>query len=175
MRLGFPRPREVSDSPLYTGRFFAEEAERWESETRSRAVSRRPPGTWRGRAGSGAREERKGEAKDELKREEREASRQEAAAQRETENAERRAQRAADRERSKAQPQKARARSERGKAEAKATEVEGLERRTGGSGSRASAKGQSKDELYAEAQRLDIDGRSSMNKDELRRAVGRAR
>ncbi|MEJ7718090.1 MAG: hypothetical protein WKF31_09055 [Thermoleophilaceae bacterium] len=29
--------------------------------------------------------------------------------------------------------------------------------------------------LYAEAQRLDIDGRSSMNKDELRRAVERAR
>jgi hypothetical protein len=32
-------------------------------------------------------------------------------------------------------------------------------------------KGRTKDQLYAEAQDLDVDGRSSMTKDELRRAV----
>lgn len=33
------------------------------------------------------------------------------------------------------------------------------------------AKGRTRDQLYAEAKKLDVDGRSSMNKEELRRAV----
>src|SRR3954465_10885793 len=35
------------------------------------------------------------------------------------------------------------------------------------------AKGRTRDQLYEEAKRLDIDGRSSMNKDQLERAVER--
>jgi uncharacterized protein YjbJ (UPF0337 family) len=59
----------------------------------------------------------------------------------------------------------------------KAREVENLERKTGGRGRRRGGGGgaESREELYAEAQRLDIKGRSNMNKDELRRAVERAR
>jgi uncharacterized protein YjbJ (UPF0337 family) len=56
----------------------------------------------------------------------------------------------------------------------KAREVENLERKTGGR--RGGAGGaESREELYAEAQRLGVKGRSNMNKAELRRAVQRAR
>jgi hypothetical protein len=47
-------------------------------------------------------------------------------------------------------------------------------RQTGSSGSQ-SDRGPTRDELYAEARRLDIEGRSKMNKKELERAVGRVR
>ncbi|CAD5922312.1 MULTISPECIES: plasmid stabilization protein [Streptomyces] len=43
----------------------------------------------------------------------------------------------------------------------------------GGERSHRGAKGPTKDQLYEEAKRKNIDGRSSMNKDELRKAVGR--
>ncbi len=43
----------------------------------------------------------------------------------------------------------------------------------GGERSHSGAKGPTKDQLYEEAKRRHIDGRSSMNKDELRRALGR--
>jgi len=51
-------------------------------------------------------------------------------------------------------------------------------RRSGGSSrstSRASGTGRTKEQLYAEARRLDIPGRSKMNKGELQRAVDRRR
>lgn len=59
----------------------------------------------------------------------------------------------------------------------KAREVENLERKTGGRGRRRGGSGgaETREELYAEAQRLGIRGRSNMSKDELRRAVARAR
>jgi hypothetical protein len=37
------------------------------------------------------------------------------------------------------------------------------------------AKGRTRDQLYEEAKQLNIDGRSSMNKDQLERAVERQR
>ncbi|MFD3975358.1 plasmid stabilization protein [Streptomyces cyaneofuscatus] len=43
----------------------------------------------------------------------------------------------------------------------------------GGERSHRGAKGPTRDQLYAEAKKKNIDGRSSMNKDELRKAVGR--
>ncbi|MGW9301925.1 MULTISPECIES: plasmid stabilization protein [Streptomyces] len=43
----------------------------------------------------------------------------------------------------------------------------------GGERSHQGAKGPTRDQLYAEAKKKNIDGRSSMNKDELRKAVGR--
>ncbi|MFE6685125.1 plasmid stabilization protein [Streptomyces sp. NPDC057743] len=43
----------------------------------------------------------------------------------------------------------------------------------GGERSHRGAQGPTKDQLYEEAKRRHIDGRSSMNKDELRRALGR--
>ncbi|MGH4033045.1 plasmid stabilization protein [Actinomycetota bacterium Odt1-20B] len=43
----------------------------------------------------------------------------------------------------------------------------------GGSRSHQGAQGRTKDQLYAEAQRKNIKGRSSMNKAELAKAVGR--
>lgn len=128
----------------------------------------------------GRQEERKGDAKDELAREDQEATRQEAKAKRERDKAETRAQSAAARERAKAEPDQRKARESRGKAARKAGEVESLERKTGESAStRPSRRAQggdarTREELYAEAQRLDIDGRSSMNKSELEAAVKRA-
>ena len=128
----------------------------------------------------GRQEERKGDAKDELAREDAEAARQEAKAKRERDKAETRAQSAAARERAKAEPDQRRARESRGKAARKAGEVESLQRKTGGgsaprSGGRASGDGApTREQLYAEAQRLGVEGRSSMNKAELERAVKRA-
>ncbi|MFB8052815.1 plasmid stabilization protein [Streptomyces rubiginosohelvolus] len=43
----------------------------------------------------------------------------------------------------------------------------------GGERSHKGAQGPTKDQLYAEAQRKNIDGRSSMNKEQLRKALGR--
>ncbi|MGI5399218.1 plasmid stabilization protein [Streptomyces sp. CA-135486] len=43
----------------------------------------------------------------------------------------------------------------------------------GGERSHRGAQGPTKDQLYEEAKKKNIDGRSSMNKDELRRALGR--
>ncbi|MFE7311568.1 plasmid stabilization protein [Streptomyces sp. NPDC057555] len=43
----------------------------------------------------------------------------------------------------------------------------------GGERSHRGAEGPTKDQLYEEAKRRHIDGRSSMNKEELRRALGR--
>lgn len=45
--------------------------------------------------------------------------------------------------------------------------------RRGGKRSHSGARGRTKDQLYAEAKRKGIKGRSSMNKSELERAVGR--
>ena len=45
--------------------------------------------------------------------------------------------------------------------------------RRGGLRSHSGAAGPTRDQLYAEAQRKNIRGRSSMTKDELRRALGR--
>ncbi|MFD3816781.1 plasmid stabilization protein [Streptomyces rubiginosohelvolus] len=43
----------------------------------------------------------------------------------------------------------------------------------GGERSHKGAQGPTKDQLYAEAQKKNIDGRSSMNKEQLRKALGR--
>ncbi|MEV7846451.1 plasmid stabilization protein [Streptomyces cyaneofuscatus] len=43
----------------------------------------------------------------------------------------------------------------------------------GGERSHRGAQGPTKDQLYEEAKKKNIEGRSSMNKDELRKAVGR--
>ncbi|MER6047957.1 plasmid stabilization protein [Streptomyces sp. NPDC001793] len=43
----------------------------------------------------------------------------------------------------------------------------------GGERSHRGAQGPTRDQLYEEAKKRHIDGRSSMNKDELRRALGR--
>ncbi|MFJ5675825.1 plasmid stabilization protein [Streptomyces sp. NPDC093097] len=43
----------------------------------------------------------------------------------------------------------------------------------GGARSHRGAEGPTKDQLYEEAKRRHLDGRSSMNKEELRRALGR--
>ncbi|MFF8958049.1 plasmid stabilization protein [Streptomyces sp. NPDC014894] len=45
--------------------------------------------------------------------------------------------------------------------------------RRGGQRSHSGAQGPTKDQLYAEARKKNIDGRSSMNKDQLRKALGR--
>ncbi|WP_263172256.1 plasmid stabilization protein [Streptomyces sp. SCSIO ZS0520] len=42
----------------------------------------------------------------------------------------------------------------------------------GGSRSHSGAEGPTKDQLYAEARKKNVEGRSSMNKEELRRALG---
>ncbi|MFE5960864.1 plasmid stabilization protein [Streptomyces rubiginosohelvolus] len=43
----------------------------------------------------------------------------------------------------------------------------------GGDRSHKGAQGPTKDQLYAEAKKKNIDGRSSMNKEQLRKALGR--
>lgn len=45
--------------------------------------------------------------------------------------------------------------------------------RRGGKRSHSGPGGPTKDQLYAEAQRRNVDGRSTMNKDQLRKALGR--
>ncbi|MFF8606614.1 plasmid stabilization protein [Streptomyces sp. NPDC015346] len=55
----------------------------------------------------------------------------------------------------------------------KSSSQRGGERSRGGSsgGSRGGSEGQTYDQLYAEAKRRDIHGRSSMNKEELKRSL----
>ncbi|MFE6042141.1 plasmid stabilization protein [Streptomyces sp. NPDC056452] len=43
----------------------------------------------------------------------------------------------------------------------------------GGQRSHSGAKGPTKDQLYEEAKRRNVDGRSSMNKEQLRKSLGR--
>ncbi|WP_031082221.1 hypothetical protein [Streptomyces sp. NRRL WC-3549] len=43
----------------------------------------------------------------------------------------------------------------------------------GGQRSHTGAKGPTRDQLYEEAKKKNVDGRSTMNKDQLRKAVGR--
>ncbi|MFI1018636.1 plasmid stabilization protein [Streptomyces sp. NPDC020965] len=43
----------------------------------------------------------------------------------------------------------------------------------GGQRSHSGAQGPTRDQLYAEARKKNIDGRSTMNKDQLKRALGR--
>ncbi|MGW0858516.1 plasmid stabilization protein [Streptomyces sp. NPDC002690] len=45
--------------------------------------------------------------------------------------------------------------------------------RRGGERSHRGAQGPTRDQLYAEARKKNIDGRSSMNKEQLRKALGR--
>ncbi|AQU65301.1 plasmid stabilization protein [Streptomyces niveus] len=45
--------------------------------------------------------------------------------------------------------------------------------RRGGERSHSGAQGPTRDQLYAEARKKNVEGRSSMNKEQLRKAVGR--
>ncbi|MCX5402053.1 plasmid stabilization protein [Streptomyces sp. NBC_00102] len=53
------------------------------------------------------------------------------------------------------------------------TEDEKSAYQRGGERSHRGAQGPTKDQLYAEAKRKNVDGRSSMNKEQLRKALGR--
>ncbi len=104
----------------------------------------------------GGQEERKGEAKEELVEREIQAERQEARAERAEADAARQARAVAEREEAKVEQAHARA-------DAKASEIDQLDRNT--SPGRLEDE-RSKDELYEDAQALDVPGRSDMNKDE---------
>jgi uncharacterized protein YjbJ (UPF0337 family) len=124
----------------------------------------------------GAQEERKGEAKEEAAREEARAEQVAADAETRQEAAERRAEAAAEREFEKAdreiEAEQARAEAAQSRAERKEGEVESLEHSTNPD---ALADDASRDDLYEEAQRLGIEGRSDMTKDELAEEVARRR
>ena len=68
-------------------------------------------------------------------------------------------------------------RSSGSSARTKARSTSGLARRTSSSASRRSSGGatKTKEQLYAQAKRLKIEGRSSMTKQQLERAVARAK
>ena len=68
---------------------------------------------------------------------------------------------------------KERARSGEAKQASKTSTEDISSGRRGGLRSHSGSKGRTKDQLYAEAQKKNIHGRSSMNKAELARAVGR--
>ncbi|ROQ63726.1 hypothetical protein EDD93_6472 [Streptomyces sp. 840.1] len=69
---------------------------------------------------------------------------------------------------------KERARSgESGQASKTSTQDKKSAYRRGGERSHQGAQGPTKDQLYQEARKKNIGGRSSMNKDELRKALGR--
>ena len=122
----------------------------------------------------GKQEERKGDAKEEQARAEARAERAEQTAEERQQEAERRAEAAAEREFEKAdreaEQEQARVEGAQARAEAKAQEVEELERKTDPD---ALADRKTKDELYDEAQDLDVPGRSDMTKDELAEEVSR--
>jgi uncharacterized protein YjbJ (UPF0337 family) len=122
----------------------------------------------------GRQEERKGEAKEEQARAEARAEQAEQSAEQRQEEAERRAQAAAEREFEKAdretEQEQARADAVKERADRKAEEVDALERSTNPQALEDSA---TKDELYDEAQDLDIPGRSDMSKDELADEISR--
>ena len=111
----------------------------------------------------GSQEERKGEAKEELVEREIQAERQEARAEGAEADAARQARAVAEREEAKVEQAHTRA-------DAKAAEIDQLDRST--DPGRLEAE-RSKDELYEEAQALDVPGRSDMNKDELADEVRR--
>ncbi|MFF3397663.1 plasmid stabilization protein [Streptomyces sp. NPDC002659] len=68
---------------------------------------------------------------------------------------------------------KERARSGESRTASKSSVEDMSSSRRGGRRSHSGAEGPTYDQLYAEAQRRNIRGRSSMNKDELKRSLGR--
>ncbi|HET6353994.1 plasmid stabilization protein [Streptomyces sp.] len=68
---------------------------------------------------------------------------------------------------------KERARSGESRTASKSSMEDMSSSRRGGKRSHSGAEGLTYDQLYAEAQRRNIHGRSSMNKDELKRSLGR--
>jgi uncharacterized protein YjbJ (UPF0337 family) len=122
----------------------------------------------------GKQEERKGDAKEEQARAEARAEQAEQTAEQRQEAAEARAEAAAEREFEKAdreaEQEQARVDVAESRAEAKAEEVADLERKTDPD---ALADRKTKDDLYDEAQDLDVPGRSDMSKDELADEVSR--
>ncbi|WP_406306503.1 plasmid stabilization protein [Streptomyces sp. NBC_00879] len=68
---------------------------------------------------------------------------------------------------------KERARSGESRTASKSSIEDMSSSRRGGKRSHSGAEGPTYDQLYAEAQRRNIHGRSSMNKDELKRSLGR--
>ncbi|MFI9722015.1 plasmid stabilization protein [Streptomyces sp. NPDC052396] len=68
---------------------------------------------------------------------------------------------------------KERARSGESKTASRTSTQDISSSRRGGLRSRSGAQGPTKDQLYAEARKKNIHGRSDMNKEELRKALGR--
>ncbi|TVL88669.1 plasmid stabilization protein [Streptomyces sp. SAJ15] len=67
---------------------------------------------------------------------------------------------------------KERARSGESKSASRSSTQDMSSGKRGGQRSGKGSQGQTYDQLYAEAQRRNIEGRSSMNKDQLKRALG---
>ncbi|ARZ66252.1 plasmid stabilization protein [Streptomyces sp. HU2014] len=68
---------------------------------------------------------------------------------------------------------KERARSGESRTASKSSTQDMSSSKRGGQRSHSGAQGPTYDQLYAEAQRRNVDGRSSMNKAQLKRALGR--
>ena len=68
---------------------------------------------------------------------------------------------------------KERARSGESKTASKSSTQDMSSSRRGGKRSHSGSEGPTYDQLYAEAQRRNVHGRSSMNKEELKRSLGR--
>jgi hypothetical protein len=68
---------------------------------------------------------------------------------------------------------KERARSGESKSASKTSTQDMSSSRRGGKRSHSGSEGPTYDQLYAEAQRRNVHGRSSMNKDELKRSLGK--
>jgi uncharacterized protein YjbJ (UPF0337 family) len=122
----------------------------------------------------GRQEERKGQAEDEQVRAEARAEAERTDAEGKQRDARERAAQAAQREFEKADAETERQQERIDRAEAaaskKADEAGSLEHRTD---SDALAEDHTREELYEQAQELDIEGRSDMSKDELADAVRR--